>query len=68
MVGVPLLILDAQGRSIWEVKPKNEWDKVDNEGSEANDRVLFSILNGACPDEFRRIANCKCAKETWDFL
>ena len=68
MVGVPLLILDAQGRSIGEVKPKNEWDNVNNKGSEANDRVLFNILNGACPHEFRRIANCKCAKETWDIL
>ena len=31
----PPLILDAQGRSIGELKLKHKWDKVDNEGSEA---------------------------------
>ena len=29
----PPLILDAQGRSKGELKPKHEWDKADNEGS-----------------------------------
>ncbi|KAL6348673.1 hypothetical protein AAG906_019372 [Vitis piasezkii] len=33
----PPLILDAQGRSIGELKPKHEWDKANNEGSEEND-------------------------------
>ena len=42
----PPLILDAQGRSIRELKPKHEWDKVDNEGSEGNVRALFRIFNG----------------------
>ena len=40
----PPLILDAQGRSTRELKPKNEWDKVDNEGSEANAKALFIFL------------------------
>ena len=40
------LILDAQGRSIGELKLENEWDKANDEGSEANIRVLFSIFNG----------------------
>ena len=31
----PPLILDAQGRSIGELKLKHKWYKVDNEGSEA---------------------------------
>ena len=66
---VPSLILDAQERSIGELKPKHEWDsRVDNEGSEANVRALFSIFNGVCPYEFRRIANCKRAKEAWKIL
>ena len=59
----PPLILDAQGRSIRELKPKHEWDKVDNEGSEGNVRALFSIFNGVCLDKFSRIANCKRVKE-----
>ena len=50
----PPLILNAQGRSTRELKPKNEWDKADNEGSEANARALFSIFNGVCLDEFHR--------------
>ena len=62
------LILDAQGRSTCELNPKHEWDKVNNEGSEANARALFSIFNGVCPDEFRRIENCKRTMEAWDKL
>ena len=49
----PPLILDAQGRSTGEFKAKHEWDKANNdEGSEANARVLFSIFNGVCLNEF----------------
>ena len=44
------MILDAQGRSIGELKAKHEWDKADNEDSEANDKALFSIFNGVCVD------------------
>ena len=36
----PSLILDAQGRSTRELKPKHEWNN-----SEANARALFSIFN-----------------------
>ena len=32
----PLLILNAQGRSTEELKPKHEWDKDNNKSSEAN--------------------------------
>ena len=64
----PPLILDAQGRSIGELKLKHKWDKVDNEGSEANARALFNIFNGVCLDDFPRIANCKRAKEAWEML
>ena len=59
----PLLILDAQGRSTGELKSKNECDKINNEGSKANVRLLFSIFNGVCPNKLCMIANCKCAKE-----
>ena len=62
------MILDAKGRSIGEIKPKHELDKVDNEGSEANGRVLLSIFNGVCLDKFYKIANCKRANEVWDIL
>ena len=65
----PSLILDThQGRLTRELKPKHEWDKVDNEGSEANARVLFNIVNGVSLNEFCKIANCKCEKEVWDIL
>ena len=59
----PPLILDAQGKSIGELKPKHEWDKAENEDSEVNAKVLFSIFNGAYLDEFHRIANCKHVRE-----
>ncbi|KAL6315963.1 hypothetical protein AAG906_014888 [Vitis piasezkii] len=42
--------------------------QIDNEGSKANARALFSIFNGACPNEFPKIANCKRAKEAWEIL
>ena len=29
---------------------------------------MFIIFNGVYSDEFRRIENCKCAKEAWDIL
>ena len=60
----PPLILDAQGRSTRELKPKHEWNKDNNEGSEANVKALFSIFNGVCPNKFHGIANYKYAKET----
>ena len=40
----PPLILDAQGRSTEELKPKHKWDKADNEGSKTDARALYSIL------------------------
>lgn len=42
--------------------------KLDNEGSEANARALFSIFNGVCPNKFIKIANSTHAKETWNML
>ena len=59
----PPLILDAQGRSTRELKPKHKWDKADNKESEVNVRALFSIFNGVFLEEFSRIENCKCEKE-----
>ena len=64
----PLLILDAQGISIGELKPKHEWEKVNNEGTEANAKALFSIFNKVCPNGFHMIVNYKSAKEAWDIL
>ena len=64
----PPLILDIHGRSTRELKPRQDWDKVDNERSEANVRPLFSIFNGVCLDEFFWITNCNRAKEAWDIL
>ena len=64
----PPLILDAQGRSIRELKPKHKWDKVDNEGSEANDMAVFSIFNEVCLYEFCKIANYKHVKEFFKSL
>ena len=62
------LILDYEGRSTEELKPKHKWDKVDNEDSEANARVLFSIFNEVCPNEFHMMVNCKRSKEAWGIL
>ena len=35
-----LLRLDVNGKSTSELKPKQEWDKLDNKGSEANSWAL----------------------------
>ena len=54
-------------RSTGEVKPKQEWDKLDNEGSEVNAWALYNIFNGLGSNEFSnefcRITTCKCAKK-----
>ncbi|RVW66896.1 hypothetical protein CK203_065900 [Vitis vinifera] len=42
----PPLILDAQGRSTEELKPKHKWDKADNEGSMT---ILRSLPEGFRP-------------------
>ena len=49
-------------------KPKHEYGKTNNEGSEANVKDLFSIFNKVCPNEFHRRAKCKHAKEAWDIV
>ena len=54
--------------SIRELKPKHEWDKADNEGSEVNARAFFSIFNRVCLEEFHKIENYKRAKKVWDIL
>ena len=56
------------GTSTVELKPKQEWDELYNDGSEANARALFSIFNRVSPNEFQKIANCTCAKEVEDIL
>lgn len=56
------------GRSIGELKPKQECDKLDNESSEENARALYNIFNRVSHLKFRRIVTCKCAKEAWDIL
>ena len=60
------LILDIHGRLTGELKPKQDWDKANNKGSEVNVRALFSIFNIICPNEFRKIANCSYVKKAWD--
>ena len=39
------------------IEIKCEWDKLDNEGSEANIRASFNIFNGVSSDKYHRIAN-----------
>ena len=60
------LKLDVTGRSTSELKPKQEWDKLDK--IETNTQTLFIIFNGVNPDEFNRIATCKRAKKAWNIL
>ena len=40
------LILDVHESSTGELKPKQDWDKNNNKGSESNAMALFSIFNG----------------------
>ena len=64
----PLKVLDREGRSTNVVKPKLEWDRSENEASENNARVMYSIFNAISMNEFCRIATCNLAKEAWDIL
>ena len=57
------LKLYVNGISTDELKPKKEWHKLDNEESDANARVLFSIFNKVSHNEFCKIATCKDAKK-----
>ena len=57
------LKLNEIGRSTGELKHKQEWDKLDNEDSDANAQSLYNIFNGDTLDEFRRIVTCKWVKE-----
>lgn len=54
--------LDEIGKPNGELKPKQEWDKVDNEGNEMSVQVLFSIFNGVSLDKFHKITTWKCEK------
>ena len=46
----PALKLDVNRKSTGELKPKQEWEKLDNDGSEANVWAFFSIFNRVSPD------------------
>ncbi|RVW44902.1 hypothetical protein CK203_112965 [Vitis vinifera] len=61
-------VLDRESRSTNVVKPKLEWDRSENETSENNVRVMYSIFNAISMNEFCRIAICTLAKEAWDIL
>ena len=60
--------MDREDRPTNVIKPKSEWDRGDNEASENNDRVIYSIFNAINTYEFHRIATCTLAKEAWDIL
>ena len=64
----PPMVLDRESRSTNVVKPKLEWDRSENEASENNARVMYSIFNAISMNEFCRIATCNLAKEAWDIL
>ena len=52
----PPKVLDRENRPTNIIKPKLEWDRNENEASENNARVLYSIFNAINIDEFCRIA------------
>lgn len=54
--------LDGIGKLNGELKPKQEWDKVDNEGNEVNVQALFSMFNDVSPDKFHKITTWKSEK------
>ena len=58
----PSLKLDVSRRSTGELKPKQEWDKLDNEGSEANAWALYNIFNRVSLDKVCRVDTYKHAK------
>ena len=45
-----------------------EWDRGENEASENNVKVMYSIFNAISTNEFHRIATCTSAKKVWDIL
>ncbi|KAL6334591.1 hypothetical protein AAG906_019095 [Vitis piasezkii] len=64
----PPKVLDREGRPTNVIKLKLERDKGDNEASENNARVMYSIFNAISTDEFHRIATFTLVKEAWDIL
>lgn len=52
--------LNGTGRLTTMFKPKQEWDKLEIEGSEVNAKISL--------DEFSKIVTCKHAIEAWDIL
>lgn len=66
--GPPLKLDGAQRSNIGELKPKQEWDKLDNENSEINVLALYNIYNGVNSSEFHRMATCKWVKEASDIF
>ncbi|RVW23084.1 hypothetical protein CK203_099972 [Vitis vinifera] len=62
------LVLDREGRPTNVINPKLEWDRGENEASENNVKVMYSIFNAISTNEFHRIATCTSAKKVWDIL
>ena len=38
---LPLVLVDKNGSPSNELKPKQDWNRLDNEGSEANAKTLY---------------------------
>ena len=49
-------------------KPIQQWDKLDFDKKNWNNKALSIIFNGITCDEFRRIFTCETVKEAWDIL
>ena len=59
----PPKVLDREGRPTNVINPKLEWDRGENEASENNVKVVYSIFNAISTNEFHRIATCTLATE-----
>ena len=49
-------------------KTREEWDTTDITAMSFNNKALYYITSGLCPDEYRWVSICKIAKESWDIL
>ena len=49
-----------------ETQPKQEWEKIDNKGNEANTKAFYCSFNGVSPREFKSMVTCKYTKKKYE--
>ena len=65
---LPSILANKNGSPTSALKPKQKWNRLDNESSKANAKALCFIFNKISPNKIHRIAICKYVKEAQDIF